>query len=52
MAAASFEDDISTVRWEDVTIGALASHMAGTRDCAYIPGRDVHQLEANNSQLQ
>ena len=33
LATAPFENDVSSVRWEDVTIKALASHMAGIRDC-------------------
>lgn len=32
LANAPFENDIDTVRWQDVTIGALAGHMAGVRD--------------------
>ena len=31
---ATFKDEIDTVRWSEVTVGALASHLAGiTRDC-------------------
>ena len=31
------EDSLETVRWDDVTIGALASHLAGIgRDCGWL----------------
>ncbi|KAJ4350283.1 uncharacterized protein N0V89_008904 [Didymosphaeria variabile] len=32
LAAKKFEDEISTAKWADVTIGALAGHMAGVKE--------------------
>jgi hypothetical protein len=33
LAVQKFENDIDTPRWEDISIKALASHLAGVRDC-------------------
>lgn len=35
LAAASFENEVDTVRWEDISIKALASHLSGVRDCKH-----------------
>ncbi len=33
---ATFVNNVSTVRWQDVSIKALANHMVGVRECRYL----------------
>jgi CubicO group peptidase (beta-lactamase class C family) len=33
LAEAYYESQVDTAKWQDISIGALASHLAGVRDC-------------------